>query len=258
MFLGNGLKIEGGSGSDYKQADTCQNVSPGLPVVRAESDMENKQESNDTVLSFSSIEDARAHGLSLGPSFRSKTSKAGTNWRFRCRELHCPAGWSIKERSYTDESTAYVLTANLNHDHGQVAVEPKHFSCDVKGCDFKADTIKCLKDHKHKDHKVTQDQKTRNFKCRWCDHSTVCQTYLTNHVNAVHLSFKPYKCDQCTYSNSTAMGLKDHVQKKHGEGKERSRKQCDQCEFTYQGCCHMDLLSSVGITWNLESLRYTR
>ena len=84
----------------------------------------------------------------------------------------------------------------------------------------------------------------RKFKCKWCDHMTVCQTYLTNHVNAIHLNFKPYKCDQCDYANSAAQGLRDHIQKKHGSGEEGSVKKygCDQCDFTTKESNFMDFI----------------
>ena len=86
------------------------------------------------------------------------------------------------------------------------------------------------------------------------------QTYLTNHVNAIHLNFKPYKCLQCDYAASNTQLLREHVKLKHDSdatvaNKKRGRPcaeggpkykrdrsgrlpkpfKCDQCDFASQG-----------------------
>ena len=71
----------------------------------------------------------------------------------------------------------------MRHNHcdegdaeGQVKLEKKHFECDIKGCSFKADSIKGLKEHKSSSHKKTKWYLNKHrFKCKWCDHTTVCQ-----------------------------------------------------------------------------------
>ena len=119
-----------------------------LPVTKIKNESKNAvpkpRDPNEEVFTYSSIEEARAHGLSLGSSFKAKTSKMDTNWRYSCKELNCPAKWSIMEKKYTDRSSSFFLRINQHHthlpdvktDHNQDGVLGFKHRCDQ--CDFTA------------------------------------------------------------------------------------------------------------------------
>ena len=198
-----------------------------LPVTKIENESKNAvpkpRDPNEEVFTYSSIEEARAHGLSLGSSFKGKTSKMDTNWRYSCKELNCPAKWSIVEKKYTYGSS-FFLRINQHHTHlpdvktdqygvfGKNTIED-YFSCDFNWCSFKTKTTKGLKDHKES-HKAKGPSKT--WACRWCDYTTTASQYiLTLHVNSVHLNFKPHKCDFCDFAGLSKTAVTYHMERKH-------------------------------------------
>ena len=227
-----------------------------LPVAKIEIGSKNTvpkpRDPNEEVFTYSSIEKARAHGLSLGSGFTTHTSKLDPNWRYSCKERNCPAKWSISEKKYTDGSSSFLLRINQNHLHlpdvktedGDVRMQTQkvdvdevkeYFSCEFDGCSFKAKTIKGLKDHKES-HKAKGPSKT--LVCRWCNYTTTSgQYHLTLHVNSAHLNFKPFKCDFCAFAGTTKRAVAQHVERRHfsKQGGKGFKHQCDKCGFNAQG-----------------------
>ena len=219
-----------------------------FPVVEIESKntVPKPRDPNEKVFTYSSIDEARAHGLSLGSSFKTKTSKTDTNWRYSCRELKCPARWSIVEKKYINGSSSFLLRVNQSHTHisdvkdehiqdGDVLVKveegQEYFSCNFSGCSFKAKSIRALKGHRDI-HKEKETNKA--WVCRWCDYTTTASQYkLTQHVNSVHLNFKPFKCDLCDYAAMTRKEVTYHVQRYHKK-ENFNKHQCDQCGYSAQ------------------------
>ena len=160
-------------------------------------------------------------------------------------------GKSLPVTKIENESTNTILKPKVKIDQdqdGDVRMNAQtfdteegkeYFSCDFKGCCFKAKTIKGLKDHKES-HKAKGPSKT--WACRWCNYTTTASQYLlTLHVNSVHLNFKPYKCDFCDFTGSAKRTITYHVERKHKRKGFKHR--CNQCDFTAQGWFEMQFLT---------------